>query len=416
MRRASTCSATSSARTRASYAASEWSLKVWVPSRVRICHAVTVSFIRPSRARKPSSARWAAPSPQRAASAAIRSRPRALPSAVRRNDPADSSTRPSATSRSEDRADLLGRGEQRRGGHLRGRIALHHQRPHELVCADARRCARRPRSRPPSRSGHALPPTGIASSAAHASERRRLGHDHARTGNGAGEHLAAATVDRDRVTGQERPAAHRDDPVADLDRGGADDRRDPPATRHHRGVAGEAAARGEDARPTGPCRARRPARSPPGPGRPPARRRPRPRPLRVTWRSRRMPPRVSAGRPVTRTGRPGIALGRDLRRVRQDVDHPPDGFLAGQREVRGLGHVECDPERGLRAALPDPALEHPQLAVLDRELDVAQVPVVALQAIRVVRAARGRCPASARRGRRSAPSDGSRPRRPRPAR
>ena len=53
-------------------------------------------------------------------------------------------------------------------------------------------------------------------------------------------------------------------------------------------------------------------------------------------------------------------------------------------EVLVLGHVQRDPQGGLRAPLPDAALEHPQLAVLDRELDVAEVPVVALQASRVL--------------------------------
>ena len=38
-----------------------------------------------------------------------------------------------------------------------------------------------------------------------------------------------------------------------------------------------------------------------------------------------------------------------------------------------------DPQRRLRAALADPDLEHPEPAVLDRELDVAQVGVVVLQ-------------------------------------
>ena len=38
-----------------------------------------------------------------------------------------------------------------------------------------------------------------------------------------------------------------------------------------------------------------------------------------------------------------------------------------------------DPERRRRGALPDPGLQHPQLAALDGELDIAQVPVVRLQ-------------------------------------
>ena len=42
-------------------------------------------------------------------------------------------------------------------------------------------------------------------------------------------------------------------------------------------------------------------------------------------------------------------------------------------ELRG------DPERGTRGALADAGLQHPQLAALDGELDVAQVAVVVLQ-------------------------------------
>ena len=38
-----------------------------------------------------------------------------------------------------------------------------------------------------------------------------------------------------------------------------------------------------------------------------------------------------------------------------------------------------DDERGRRGALADPGLQHPELAALDGELDVAQVPVVALE-------------------------------------
>ncbi len=50
-----------------------------------------------------------------------------------------------------------------------------------------------------------------------------------------------------------------------------------------------------------------------------------------------------------------------------------------QREIVRLGHVDRDPQGSLWAALPDPTLEEPQLAALDRELDVAQVPVEALE-------------------------------------
>ena len=44
-----------------------------------------------------------------------------------------------------------------------------------------------------------------------------------------------------------------------------------------------------------------------------------------------------------------------------------------------VGHVPADPERRLRGALADAGLEHPELAALDGELDVAHVVVVLLQ-------------------------------------
>ena len=52
-----------------------------------------------------------------------------------------------------------------------------------------------------------------------------------------------------------------------------------------------------------------------------------------------------------------------------------------EREGRVLGHVDRHPERRLRAPLADPDLEEPKPAVLDRELDVAEVAVVALEAV-----------------------------------
>ncbi len=56
-----------------------------------------------------------------------------------------------------------------------------------------------------------------------------------------------------------------------------------------------------------------------------------------------------------------------------------DRLSARKRERCVIGHIDGDPQRGLRAALADPALEHPEPARLDRELDVAQVRVVPLQ-------------------------------------
>ena len=57
--------------------------------------------------------------------------------------------------------------------------------------------------------------------------------------------------------------------------------------------------------------------------------------------------------------------------------HPPQRLVeVDQALVDELGG---DPERRGGGALPDPGLQHPQLAALDGELDVAQVPVVALE-------------------------------------
>ena len=44
-----------------------------------------------------------------------------------------------------------------------------------------------------------------------------------------------------------------------------------------------------------------------------------------------------------------------------------------------VDHVDRDPERRLRRALADPGLQHPELAALDGELDVAHVAVVPLE-------------------------------------
>ena len=80
-----------------------------------------------------------------------------------------------------------------------------------------------------------------------------------------------------------------------------------------------------------------------------------------------------AGSPVT-SGRTKLLRLLDARRrVGEQRRDPLDGLRARQRERRVLGHVDRDPQRRLRAALADPDLEQPQPALLDRELDVAQV-------------------------------------------
>ena len=109
---------------------------------------------------------------------------------------------------------------------------------------------------------------------------------------------------------------------------------------------------------------------------------------------------LARARPLHR----GVGVKHDLahRRARRGVhalrDLGPLGRLVEAREHQlrelGAGHprhrlVEIDqtlvdqlggdPERGRRGALADPRLQHPQLAALDRELDVAEVLVVLLE-------------------------------------
>ena len=103
-----------------------------------------------------------------------------------------------------------------------------------------------------------------------------------------------------------------------------------------------------------------------------------------------------AGRPY-RQRRPRVdALRGRRRRIDEQLGDPTDGFGPVERERGVLGHVDGDPEGGLRAPLADAALEHPEPAVLDRELDVAQVAVVALEPGGVRRGAGRRRRAAAR--------------------
>ena len=58
-------------------------------------------------------------------------------------------------------------------------------------------------------------------------------------------------------------------------------------------------------------------------------------------------------------------------------------LFAREGKARIPRHLHGHPQGGPRAALADPHLEHPDLALLDRELDVAEVAVVALKHFRV---------------------------------
>ena len=92
----------------------------------------------------------------------------------------------------------------------------------------------------------------------------------------------------------------------------------------------------------------------------------------------------SAGRHVEALGdrRPvGEGLGGELG-VEEEVDlvgrDPSDGL--GARDQLLAGHLDGDPDRGLGGALAGARLQHPERAVLDGELHVLHVAVVALEA------------------------------------
>ena len=71
------------------------------------------------------------------------------------------------------------------------------------------------------------------------------------------------------------------------------------------------------------------------------------------------------------------------RRVLQEGRHPFDCRGASKRKAFVLGHLNRDPERRLWAAFGDPRLQHPQPALFDGELDVADIGVMALEQIGV---------------------------------
>ena len=162
-----------------------------------------------------------------------------------------------------------------------------------------------------------------------------------------------------------------DDPVADHHLGRPDDRRDAPPARDDRGVAREP-----------PCDVStpgRPAIPTTSSGEVSARTRiTATRRRRASRRLRRhddRPARDAGRRPQPggdRRGRlPGV---REDRGGRRGCGDPPDRLLTRQRERRVLRHLDRHPQCRLRAPLPDPDLEQPQPALLDRELDVAQSP------------------------------------------
>ena len=102
---------------------------------------------------------------------------------------------------------------------------------------------------------------------------------------------------------------------------------------------------------------------------------------------RRSPARRGAGRRIQALGQEpvrGLALGRLVEARQEQLDDlgrldPAERLLAGQDPLPH--HVDRDLHRGRGGALGRSRLEHVQLAALDRELEVLDVAVVALQAL-----------------------------------
>ena len=370
-----------------------------------------MSFIRWSRSRKRVERGDRRVGPPRGPLRVGRSRRPGRPGVGQPVRPGDRRGQPVDDELVEDRFDVVRRRQDGVGDALERGEALDRDRPEAVVRASTlpRRRPAVTGSRPVEAAGawRVASPIGIPSSAAHASSVAASGTTSVVPGIDAVEDLAGAAVDRDDVARLQRSARRSTTrPSRTSIAGRPDDRRDAPAAGDDRGMAGEAAAGRQDpgrpghpvdvvGRGLGPDEDRRPAR-------------PRPTPAAASGSSTIGPLAMpgDAGSPVASGGRRRCA----------DAGEPSAGGRGARRRARRprardsgnavvLGHVDGDPERRLRAPLADPDLEHPEPAVLDRELDVAQVGVVALQPRRRSRAARRRPPAAARRGRRSARSD-----------
>ena len=239
-----------------------------------------------------------------------------------------------------------------------------------------------------------------------------VGHRHL-----AGEHLAGGPVDRDHVALADGLAVADAEPCGFASTSSASAphtqvRPMPRATTAAWEVLPPRLVRMPARR---PCRAGRRGWSPCAPGSRPRRARPTPRPCR----SRRPPcPRPRRGR---RSCRVAIRVRSASSSKRGNISCASWAPVTRQHRLVEVDqplvdHVDRDPERRLRGALADPGLEHPELAALDGELDVAHVAVVALEPghdpHQVVVASPGR-PSRSRPAR---PCCGCRRRRPRPAR
>ena len=94
-------------------------------------------------------------------------------------------------------------------------------------------------------------------------------------------------------------------------------------------------------------------------------------------------PHRGAGAGAEALGPGGVARAGELRvehRVEVVLGDPRHGLGLGDPEVARAHHVDRHLQGGGAGALAHPGLEHPELALLDGELGVAHVAVVALEA------------------------------------
>ena len=80
---------------------------------------------------------------------------------------------------------------------------------------------------------------------------------------------------------------------------------------------------------------------------------------------------------ASRSARPRLVEAREHQLGELVAGDPPQRLVHVDQAL--VDHVHGDPERRLGGALADAGLQHPELAALDGELDVAHVAVVVLE-------------------------------------
>ena len=202
----------------------------------------------------------------------------------------------------------------------------------------------------------------------------RLDHRHP-----PGQHLAQRAVDGDDVAGLEgaRADAHGAAAVIDADGAAAGDAGLAHAARDHRGVRGHAAARGQNA--FGGVHAVNVFRA----GLDPHQNDLAAVGLQLGgFIGREHDFAGGSTRRSRQAGRDDVALGAGIDgRMQQLVERggidPRHRFLL--RDQAFIGEFDGDAQRGFRRALAAAGLQHPQLALLDRELHVLHVAVMLFQ-------------------------------------